>query len=216
MRKIVLPGEKISDEKRFIPYTFLEGNSVYAAVLGMLDEEGRYVPLESVYRPAAEDVVVGIITDSRHSGYDIDLNMPYPGFLSSRETRADFNVGDFVMGVVRVVDEVGNVDLSDVRRLPKGEIISFPSAKIPRLIGKKSSMINMIKEKTGSDVVVGKNGYVWISENDITLVLRVINTIMQKAHMSGLTDEISKFLDEHKIDKNSVRIGNSIEFTIQK
>ncbi|MEK6979777.1 MAG: KH domain-containing protein [Candidatus Micrarchaeota archaeon] len=198
MRKIILPGEKISDEKRFIPYTFLEGNSVYAAVLGMMDDEGRYVPLESVFRPAPEDVVVGVITASRHSGYDIDLNLPYPGFLSSRETRADFNVGDFVMGVVKCVDEVGSVDLADVRRLPKGKIVSFPSAKIPRLIGKKSSMINMIKEKTQSDVVVGKNGYVWISENDIPLVLRVIHIIMQKAHMSGLTDEISRFLDENK------------------
>lgn len=195
MRKIVLPGEKISDEKLRVENTFVEGNATYASVVGMLGEDGRFIALEGVYRPLPGDVVVGLITDSRHAGYGVDLNLPSQGFISTRDTRIRLVVGEIVMARVKEVDEMRDVDLADVRKLPKGYVISFPSTKIPRLIGKKSSMINMIKEQTNSDIVVGNNGYVWISENaDVPKVMNVIRMVMMKAHTTGLTDEVSKFL----------------------
>jgi exosome complex component RRP4 len=87
------------------------------------------------------------------------------------------------------------VDLGEVRRLPKGKIIEFPSAKVPRLIGKKSSMIGLLKDYTGGDIMVGNNGYVWMSEkSDMPLLLKAIAMIERKAHKSGLTDEIAGFL----------------------
>jgi exosome complex component RRP4 len=195
MRTIVLPGDKIADRKLRVENTYNEGEATYAAVIGMLDETGRFIPLEAVYKPLPDDVAVGVIIDSRHAGYEVQLNMPFTGFIPKREIRISFNVGEVIMGRVRDVNEVGEVDLTEIRKLPKGHVVSFPPAKIPRLIGKKNSMINMIKEQTKSDIVVGNNGFVWIGENaDIAKVMSAINLIIKKAHMSGLTDEVAKFL----------------------
>jgi exosome complex component RRP4 len=84
------------------------------------------------------------------------------------------------------------VDLGEVRRLPKGKIIEFPSAKVPRLIGRKSSMLMLLKDYAGGDIMVGNNGLVWISEkSDMPLVLKAIKLIEKKAHKSGLTDEVA-------------------------
>ena len=80
-----------------------------------------------------------------------------------------------------------------------GKLVSFPPAKIPRLIGKKSSMLLLIKEQTGGDIVVGNNGLIWISsKSDIPLVLKAMNLIERKAHFSGLTDEVSAMLNVSK------------------
>ncbi|MFA6531127.1 MAG: hypothetical protein WCT31_05315, partial [Candidatus Micrarchaeia archaeon] len=98
MRKIVLPGEKISDQKIRIENTFVDGESTYASVMGMIDDEGRFIQLEGVYKPIAGDLMVGMVTDSRHSGYGIDLNLSSQGFVSGRDTRVRLNVGEIIMG----------------------------------------------------------------------------------------------------------------------
>lgn len=197
-RKIILPGEKITAERYRIPGSFVEGDATFAAVVGMLDEGNRFIPLENRYKPFRDDVVVGIITDARHAGYSVDLNLPNDGFIPSRDIRITLQLGDFVMCKIRDVNEVGDVDLSEVRRLPKGKMVSFPPAKVPRLIGRQSSMINIFKDNVG-DIIVGKNGYVWISEKaDIPLALRAINMIEEQAHFPGLTDRVSELFKNEK------------------
>ncbi len=197
MRRIVLPGDKIADKAIRIPNTFIDDNVTYAAVIGMLDEDGTYIPLEARYKPAVEDVVIGLVMDVRPSSYNIDINLPFSGFLSGRDLRIRLNIGDVIMCRVKSVDEVGNIDLEDARILPKGKIIEFPPSKVPRLIGRKSSMLNILKEAAGGEIIVGNNGYVWISEiSNIPLLLRAMNRIIQKAHISGLTDNISQFLNK--------------------
>jgi len=194
-RRIVLPGDKIAEGRLTAPNTFFDGVSTYAAVIGMRDEEGRYIPLENRYKPVVGDVVVGMVTDVRHAGYEVDLNLPQGGFIPTRDVRLTLQLGDFVICIVKMVNEVGDVDLGEVRRLPKGKIIEFPSAKVPRLIGRKSSMISLLKDYTGGDIMVGNNGYVWISENsDMPLLLKTIMLIERKAHKSGLTDEVANML----------------------
>jgi exosome complex component RRP4 len=197
-RKIILPGEKIAEGRTPTPGAFPEGGATYAAVMGMMDEEGRFIPLERRYRPVVDDVVVGMVTDSRHAGYDVELNLPNVGFIPSRELRMKLELGDFVVCKIREVTEVGDMDLGDVRRLPKGKIIAFPPAKVPRLIGKKLSMINMIKESVG-DVLVGNNGYVWISEKaDMPLAIKAITMIDDGAHLPGLTDRVAALFAQEK------------------
>ncbi len=194
-RTIVLPGEKIADGRVNAPNTFFNESGTYAAVVGMRDEEGRYIPLENRYKPTVGDVVVGMVTDVRHAGFEVDLNLPQGGFIPTRDVRLTLQLGDFVICRVKMVNEVGDVDLGEVRRLPKGKIIEFPSAKVPRLIGRKSSMISLLKDYTGGDIMVGNNGYVWISENsDMPLLLKTIKLIERKAHKSGLTDEVANML----------------------
>ncbi|MEW6036506.1 MAG: KH domain-containing protein [Candidatus Micrarchaeota archaeon] len=201
-KRVILPGEKIADGRINAPNTFYDGGATYAAVIGMVDDEGRYIPLENRYRPVVGDVVVGSVVDVRHAGYEVDLNLPQGGFIPTRDVRLTLQRGDFVICKIKSVTEVGDVDLGEVRRLPKGKIIEFPSAKVPRLIGKKSSMITLLNNYTGGDIMVGNNGYVWMSEkSDMPLLLRAIKMIERKAHKSGLTDEMAAFLRKETGDR---------------
>ena len=75
--------------------------------------------------------------------------------------------------------------------------MEFPSAKIPRLIGKKSSMLDILRNNAGGDIVVGNNGYVWMSEKcNIPLLLNALDIIKAKAHKPGLTDTMTKFFEK--------------------
>jgi len=198
-KRIVLPGERIAEGRLNVPNTFVEGGQTYAAVIGMMDEEGRYLALENRYRPGVGDSVVGIVTDVRHVGYEVDIGTPQSGFIPTRNIRINLQLGDFVLSRIKTVNEVGDVDLGEVRRLPAGKIIEFPSAKVPRLIGRKSSMLMLLRDYAGGDIMVGNNGYVWISDkSDIPLLLKVIKLIEKKAHKSGLTDEVAALLKAEK------------------
>ena len=56
-------------------------------------------------------------------------------------------------------------------------------------------MIKMIQEKTKTHILVGQNGIVWIKGDNAGIVVRAIEKISREAHISGLTDRISKFID---------------------
>jgi len=207
-KKIILPGEKIADGRVNIPGSFFEGNATYAAVMGTVDAEGHYLPLENRYKAVVGDVVVGMVTDVRHAGYEVDLNLPEGGFIPTRDMRIRLQLGDFVVCKVKLVNEVGEVDLGEVRRLPAGKVIEFPSAKVPRLIGRKSSMLMLLRDYAGGDIMVGNNGYVWLSEkSDIPLLLKVIKLIERKAHKSGLTDEIATMLKNERGERPQSAAG---------
>ncbi|NYZ77370.1 hypothetical protein H0O02_03580 [Candidatus Micrarchaeota archaeon] len=198
-RKIVVPGEKIAEGAVRVPGAYSETGATYATLVGFLDETNRYIPLESRYKPMPEDIVVGMITDARHAGYSVDLALPKEGFIPARTIRITLELGDFVVSRVRLIERSGMAELGEVRRLPKGKIIEFPSAKIPRLIGKQSSMLDILRNNSGGDIVVGNNGYVWMSEKcNIPLLLKAIDMIRLKAHRPGLTEEITKFFENIK------------------
>lgn len=200
-KKIVLPGERIAEGMVRAPNTYYDGKSTFAAVIGTMDKEGRYIALENPYKAANGDIVVGMVTDVRHAGYEVDMNLPEGGFIPTRNIKISLQLGDFVICRIKSVSEVGDVDLGEVRRLPSGKVVNFPPAKIPRLIGRQSSMLNLLKEAAGGDIIVGNNGYVWLSEkSDIPLLLRAIDMIKRNAHKSGLTDSVAAFLKEQKGD----------------
>ena len=57
-------------------------------------------------------------------------------------------------------------------------------------------MINLIKEKTRTDITVGQNGFIWIN-GDLEgekKAEEAVNLIAQEATTEGLTDKIEKFL----------------------
>ncbi len=196
-KKIILPGEKIADGRINAPNTYSDGSATYAAVIGMVGSDGHYIPLENRYKATINDVIIGFVTDVIHAGYRIDLNLPQEGFIPTRNIKLNLQLGDFVICKVKSVNEVGDVDLGEVRRLPKGKIIDFPPAKVPRLIGRKSSMLFLLRDFAGGDIMVGNNGYVWISDkSNIPLLLKAIKQIEAKAHKSGLTDEIANLLSK--------------------
>ena len=84
-------------------------------------------------------------------------------------------------------------------KLRGGRIIEINPNHIPRVIGRKGSMLNKIKKATDTKITVAQNGLVWIkgenSENE-ELVVETINMITKQAHTNGLTDRVSAFLSD--------------------
>lgn len=199
-KAIILPGHKLADRNISIPNTYSDGQATYAAVMGSLDETGHFIALETRYKPCIGDSVVGLVTDARGPGYALDLNTPSSAFVHSKFLRVRLDIGNVIVGKVMAVTEIGEVDLEDIIQLPKGEIIRVPPAKVPRIIGRKNSMVDLIKNYTGGEIFIGNNGYVWISEkNNIPLAIKAIEMIIKKAHTSGLTDAMQAFLESEKI-----------------
>ena len=91
--------------------------------------------------------------------------------------------------------EMRDLELSDAKKLPAGRLVKVSSVKIPRIIGKKNSMIDMVQSSTGCQISAGRNGYVWIAgAGNATLAEEAIRMIESQAHTHGLTDRVSVFL----------------------
>jgi exosome complex component RRP4 len=197
MTKIVVPGQVVADTPQRAAYTYTDGIKTYATVVSLQSDEGKLIPLEGPYEPLAEDVIVGFVTDVRFAGYSVDIGSPYNGFLSSRDSRATFKLGDIITARIINVDEVKSIDLADGRALTEGRIEKISPVKVPRLIGKKNSMINMISGATLCSLVVGRNGFIFVSHTgDHALVQRAIDLIEAQAHTTGLTDRMAAFLSK--------------------
>lgn len=216
MRKVVFPGELIASGMGFIPSqgAFREEKDIFSKVVGLLEIKGRVVnviPLAGKYIPEKENNVVGIIDEVGMHGWQVNINCPYRAFFPISETKgyiskdADlsqyYNYKDVIYGSILDVSKFKIIKISTKGRnygkLEGGRILSITPYKIPRLIGKAGSMINLIKEKTKCRIVVGQNGWVWIKgkpENEI-LIGEAIKLIEKEAHLSGLTDKIKKLLE---------------------
>jgi exosome complex component RRP4 len=196
--RIVMPGEVVADNPERISYAFVENGKTYSTVVGLFSE-GKLVPLEGPYEPLPDDLIVGIISEVKFSGYSVDTNSPYPGFLSSREIRERFEMGDAIFARIVKADEVKSIDLGDAKKLPEGRLVRASSVKIPRIIGKKNSMVDMIRANTGCEVIAGRNGYIWIAgKGDANLAEKAIRMIESQAHTHGLTDRVAAFLKSNR------------------
>jgi len=82
------------------------------------------------------------------------------------------------------------------KKLYGGIIIKIIPSKIPRIIGKGGSMIQLIKDKTKCDIYTGQNGVVWIRGDNKTKAIEAILTIERESHIVGLTEKIEKMLSE--------------------
>lgn len=206
-RQLVVPGDVITEEHvKLGPGVYVRGGKVVAGVLGFADVvngTARVIPLEGKYLPRVGDSVIGIVVDVKIPGYDVDVNSPYTAFLPKDAVEGDADYGDVVVGTIKYVDEVRNALLENARVLKGGELINIPPSRVPRVIGKNASMINLLKSKTGAAILVGANGRIWIHGGHAGIAKEAIFKIDREAHTSGLTDRITKFLDDSVPEKES-------------
>ncbi len=211
-KEIVIPGDILADEEYNSGRgTFKENNKVCSSLVGLValrDKKISVIPLQSKYIPKRGDVVIGEVTDIRFSMWNLDINSPYSGFLPAsdvfgkekRELNRTFDIGDVLFLRVVDVDEVKKVKLGlkgrGLGKFRGGILINITPTKVPRLIGKKGSMINMIKDETRCEVIVGQNGVVWVKGDPSMerVAEKVINMIEDQAHTSGLTDRVRDML----------------------
>ena len=65
-------------------------------------------------------------------------------------------------------------------------------------------MINLLKKMTNCNIFVTQNGRIWIQGEDIEherLLIDTIFKIEKEAHTSGLTDRISSYIENEKIER---------------
>lgn len=215
---IVLPGDVIAEGMDYIPGkgTYRKDEKILAMQVGLLNTEGRVlkvIPLSGKYSPKVGDTIIGRVINILMSGWTIDTNSAYQALLGLKDgvdafvpKGADltryYDIGDYVVCKIVNITSQKLIDLStkgsNITKLSEGRIITVSPSKVPRIIGKAGSMINVIKEKTGAKIIVGQNGIVWLRcDNPVMEVLTVkaIHFIEDNAHIHGLTDEVTKMLD---------------------
>ncbi|OYT55374.1 MAG: RNA-binding protein, partial [Candidatus Hecatellales archaeon ex4484_218] len=204
--------------------TYKEGNRIYSQKIGLVDFDDKkifVVPLKGRYIPKIGDVVIGQIVDVSLSGWTVDINSPYKAVLGVPEVvgksfspKLDsltkiLDVGDVIVGKIvsfdRTKDPTLTIKDKDLGKISDGIIVKLTPTKVPRLIGKKGSMINMIKRETGCEIIVGQNGRIFIRSRNpekIELVVKAIKMVEEQAHTTGLTDRVKEFLKTEKGVKN--------------
>lgn len=211
-KDLVVPGELLAEDDYYSGRgTFEDDGKICSKLLGLVSLRNKkisVIPLKSKYLPKKGDVVIGKIDDVRFSMWGVDINSPYSGILPAsevfgrekKELSRVFDIGDVLFLRIVDVDEVKKVKLGlkgrGMGKFKGGVIVDIAPTKVPRLIGKKGSMINMIKDKTGCKIVVGQNGLVWVKGNEDMeqIVKNIIKLIEREAHTSGLTDRIKNKL----------------------
>jgi exosome complex component RRP4 len=217
-RQIVIPGEVIASGEDYLPGEWTEkiGDDVISVRFGLMEETNklvRVIPLSGVYQPRRGNVVIGKVEMLTMNGWVIDIGTADNGFLPLMEVPRFVNkdamdevmdIGDMVVAKIWNMNKRG-IDLSiksrGYGRIEEGLIVKINPNKIPRVIGKEGSMISLIKSKTNCEITAGQNGLVWIQGNTVEEELfakRAIEFIEQNSFMSGLTEEVEKWLEENK------------------
>ena len=216
-RQLVTPGELLAEGDYIAgENTYKEDNKIYSQRLGLVDFDDKkvfVVPLRGKYIPKVGDVIIGRVTDVTISGWRVDTNSAYSAMLSMKEASTSFiqkgsdltkyfQIGDYIITKVINVTSQKLVDLTmkgpGLRKLRGGNIIKVSPIKVPRIIGKNGSMINMIKEYTNCKISVGQNGLIWIQgepKKEI-IVIKAVRMIEESAHLPGLTEKIKNYLEK--------------------
>jgi len=215
-RRVVVPGEVIATGINFLPgeNAKRDGKDIISLRFGLEDISGRIakvIPLSGVYLPRRGNIVIGKITDITFNGWLIDINCSYPAFLPLSECQgfvskkedlsAIYNFDNLIVAKVISVKAKG-VDLTmrdrGLSKLSDGITMLVNSNKVPRIIGRKGSMVSMIKDYTKCDIVVGQNGMIWIQGQDLKnelLAKETIQMITEKSVSVGLTEHVQEFLE---------------------
>ncbi|MHA1904885.1 MAG: exosome complex RNA-binding protein Rrp4, partial [Candidatus Thorarchaeota archaeon] len=215
-RQVVVPGELLA-EGRYRPSmgTYDEDGKIFSALVGLAELRGntvKVVPLQGVYIPREGDLVIGTVTLVAGNNWKIDIGGPYGASLHANnalrrpyddDISRYFDIGDVLVTEVQAFDRVSGPFLTmkgrGLTKLDRGMIIDVNPAKIPRIIGRRGSMINMIKDQLRIQTVVGQNGKIWIRSTNpavMRLAVKAFRMIEAEAHTSKLTDRISDMLGE--------------------
>lgn len=218
-KEVVVPGELLAEGMDYLPGfgTYREGENIFSSRLGLITIDGRaikLIPLSGTYIPKRGDTVLGKVEEILMSGWRLGLNSPYTAVMNVRDATSEFipkganltqyyDFGDYVVCKITNVTSQKLVDVTmrgpGLRRLRGGRVIIINTNKVPRVIGKKGSMVSMVKQATGCRIIVGQNGVIWLSgENpkDELLAVETIHLIASQAHLPGLTDKIKEHLEK--------------------
>src|SRR3989344_498008 len=225
-RQIAVPGEVIVKGNEYLPSegSYRDGEEVIAGrfgVVSLYDKQVRVIPISGAYYPRRGNTIIGTIVDITFNGWLIDFGgatnafLPVsevPKYINRNELREFLDFGESVIIKVWDVKSKG-IDVSMKMRgfgkIEGGMIISVNSNKVPRIIGKEGSMVNIIKAATGCEITVGQNGKVWIYGSSAEKELatkRIIDFIVENSIVNGLTEKVEDFIKKLGLKINKIEI----------
>jgi len=220
-RQLVTPGDLVADEKYIAgENTYMEDKKIYASRIGLVeytDKKVDVLALRAFYIPKVEDTVIGTIVEVGFNGWIVDINSPYLAILGasdvlSRRFRPQkddlsevLDAGDLVIAKIIAYDRTHNPKLTvgepGLGKITRGQVVKVTPTKIPRVIGRKGSMISMIKQETGCHMILGRNGAILVTGKNLEeeqIAIMAIKKVEAESHTSGLTDHIAQMIKERK------------------
>jgi exosome complex component RRP4 len=229
-RKYVVPGDKII-EGNFRPLmnVIKTGNSIVATRIGIAEaaRDGiKVIPLSGVYIPRVNDIVLGKITDHSSLSWEVDINSCFSAHLPAQDVfgrdfspaRDDMNrqlaTGDLITARIiafdRTRDPMLTVQDKDLGKISRGELLRISATRVPRLIGKRGSMIQTIEQATQTRIMIGQNGIIVVTGKRLDgtqLAIRAIKMVEEEAHMSNLTQRIKILLNVSEGSQVDVQVN---------
>ena len=196
---ILIPGDSL--KKKDIN-SYERENNYYSKYILLLNED-KTTRLFGYYIPEVNDIVIGKVIDVLSNAWIIDINSPYMGKLSLKDIGTDpndlYTYGDYILcQIVRITkNKLIDLDIKKKEKLNDGLILKVDPARIPRLIGKNSSMLNLIKEYLKIDIIIGKNGRIYLNGNinDVSKAVDIIRFIINNSYKRGLTEKVKEILE---------------------
>ncbi|MFH1224633.1 MAG: exosome complex protein Rrp4 [Candidatus Diapherotrites archaeon] len=197
-KRIVVPGELITEQrKRLGQHVYIRDGKIYSDVLGIASEQedvASVVPLKGKYIPENDDLIVGVVSSEKFSGYVVDINSIYPSFVKRDEFREELKRGSIISAKVAFVNELNEAELTGARVFYSGEVVQAAPVKVPRIIGRNGSMLEVLKKGTGCSLLVGRNGWIWVKGGNQALLAKALDKIDKEAHLENLTNSVAEFL----------------------
>ena len=230
------PGDIVAEgdfKKKFYQNMILYKNKLLSTVLGVVEikgeEELKISPLEGSYIPQEEDLVIGFVEEINPTYVYLDIKAPYKGVLQASEilgrpmnplkdVLSDYvSIGDVYLARIERFDLLRDPLLTirkekGLGKITEGVLIEVNPTRIPRIIGRKSSMLEILTTETGCDLVVAANGRILIrrcpTSDHEEILIRAIRIIESQPYLKGLTDKIREFIAIEKV-KRGLIIGSS-------
>jgi exosome complex component RRP4 len=115
----------------------------------------------------------------------------------SRELSSGDVVSARIATFDRTRDPILTVQDKDLGKIPIGELLKISATRVPRLIGKRGSMIQTIEHATSTRITIGQNGLIVVSgknKDGTQLAIKAIRMVEEEAHTSNLTQRIKQLL----------------------
>jgi exosome complex component RRP4 len=230
-KQLVTPGELLAEGDYLAgENTYLEQGKIFADRIGLVDTDNKkvnVVALRAFYVPKMGDIVIGTVLEVGFNGWTVGIKSPYTALLRASdvlsrpfkpqndELSAVLNAGDLIVAKIASYDRAHDPQLTvgepGLGKITRGQLLHVTPTKIPRIIGRKGSMISMIKQETNCQIILGLNGVILVTGKSIEeeeLAITAIRKIEEESHTSGLTDRITQLLKESK--------GNVVEQKVEE
>ncbi|CAN5583147.1 hypothetical protein BH18THE1_BH18THE1_19650 [soil metagenome] len=217
-KRYVIPGDKIVEgDYKPLMNVVRNGNYLISTRVGIAEagKDGvKVIPLSGVYIPRVNDLVIGKVIDRSSLSWDVDINSCFFAHLPAQDVFGrDFSparddmgrqlsIGDLIIARIvsfdRTRDPMLTVQDKDLGKIPYGEFIKISPTRVPRLIGKRGSMIQTIEQATQTRVIIGQNGIVVVTGRDVdglSLAVKAIKMVEEESHTSNLTQRVRALLN---------------------